>query len=84
MSRHSFSLSLSRIANGDINQSVDTHTEAVMCPHAGVSRDRQRWMTHPDAVNFLNRKIISRMQFKQMSFLAGAFLTELLGERFLV
>lgn len=37
--RHSFSLSLSGSANGDINQCVESHAEAVMCNHAG-----QRWM----------------------------------------
>lgn len=36
---HSFPLSQSGSANGDINQSVDTHAEAVMCHHAGVSCD---------------------------------------------
>lgn len=56
---HSFPLSLSGSANGDINQSADTHAEAVMCHHAGVSCDRQRWMTHPDAGNILNTRIIS-------------------------
>lgn len=65
--RHSFSLSLSGSANGDINQSVDTRAEAVMRHHAGVSADRERWMSRPDAGNILNRGIISRMQFEQDS-----------------
>lgn len=55
---HSFPLSLSGSANGDINQCVDTHVEAVMCHHAVVSSDGQRSMTHPDAGNILNRRTI--------------------------
>lgn len=38
---HSFTLSLSGSANGDINQSVDTHAEAVMCYHSeGAETDK--------------------------------------------
>lgn len=38
---HSFTLSLSVSASGDINQSVDTHAEAVMCYHSeGAETDK--------------------------------------------
>lgn len=41
---HSFPLSLSGSAKGDINQSMETRAEAVMRRVAGESRGRQRWM----------------------------------------
>lgn len=53
----------------EISISPNTHAKAVMCHHAGESCDGQRWMTHPDTGNILNRRIISWMQLKQDSTL---------------
>ena len=73
---HSFPLSLSESANGDINQSVDTRAEAVMCHHAGESSDGGRWIAHPYAGNILNRGIISQTQVMRDSALGDLKGTE--------
>lgn len=58
MCHHSFPLSLSGIASGDIHQREDTHTESVMCQNDGESCDGQKRMTHPDAGVFFKRKTL--------------------------
>lgn len=68
---HSFPFSPSGSADGDINQSMDTRAEAVMCQHAGVSRDGQRWMTHTDTGECFNGRTISRTQLEQASEVVG-------------
>lgn len=77
MRRHSFSLSPSHVATRDINPSVDTHAEAVMCPRDGVSADTERWMTQFDVGSSLNRETISNVQFGQTSLAQRTMLSEL-------
>lgn len=67
---HSFTLSLSGSANGDINQSVDTHAEAVMCHHTEWAEDG--WHIPTRGILYIrDRRLISRMQFKQVSTVDG-------------